>query len=211
MRRLLALLLVSTISSCGSSQQQPTQSDEVAQEPASTESEAAPVDAVAQTAAPAATQECSLAQGAVRLLVPVAEGFQLRGGGGEEACRLFDGESPMAARVLVQLFAIPASDAGPEQLLSGEPDGARRWALATGVMGPSAEAVGEAPIVVGQEQASCYRIVGQPAGLEGPREVAVLRLRLGDLNVVMMAIYRPEESESREAAAALLSGISLAQ
>lgn len=150
-------------------------------------------------------QTCTI-QG-IRLSVPVPEGYQLDLQG-DDVCRIYSG-TPEQSPLLFQIFAVSVRDAGPEQILNEEGDAARRWFLAIGIMGQAARPAGEGTTTVAGRQESYYRIVGQPRGLEGPRDALVLRLRQGDFNLVFGAIMRPGDSALQQTVLSMLSGITL--
>ncbi len=134
-----------------------------------------------------ADQSCPTSVEGLALRLPRPEGYQFAAE--RHGCMVFAGASPQQASLMVRADALGTDDAGPEQQLNTEPDGASRWLLATGMLGGSAQALPEGGEVTLLGTAGRYfRVSGELRGL-GPREVAVTRLRRGSANVVVMAVY----------------------
>ncbi len=88
-----------------------------------------------------ADQSCPTSVEGLALRLPRPEGYQFAAE--RHGCMVFAGASPQQATLVVRADALATDDAGPEQQLNTEPDGASRWLLATGMMGPSAQALPE--------------------------------------------------------------------
>jgi hypothetical protein len=150
------------------------------------------------------TERCELVLSQLAVRLPRPEGFLFHCDATQGAARSHEGTlNPMESDMLLQSFAIRADDAGPEQELN-QPDGARRWVLAVGVLGPNAAATVEGTIVVSGHQERYFLIVGRPQGMSERREVVVTRIRAGEHNVVLIALYPPDSPEQRNRALALL-------
>lgn len=145
---------------------------------------------------------CSLADGSVRIVVAIPEGFALARA--PESCMVAEehGEIPS----FVTVSAIATDDAGPEQKL-GEPGGVLAWVEATGLLGTDVSQVGDGRAELLGAQVSFVRVVGEPQGLGVRREIALMSTEQASHHVVVMAVYPPGDETARGRTMALLEGI----
>lgn len=126
--------------------------------------------------------------GSVTFQVPVLEGFSLKVT--RKGCNQFNGDDPKKSPLVVHVFAVTSGDAGPEQLLNQEPDGALLWLLK--IAGPDAKRSSEGDMEIAGRKHRYFRVLGRPPGVDQIREIVVARVRKPKHNVVLLATYAPE-------------------
>lgn len=152
---------------------------------------------------------CALRDGAVRLVIPRLDNGTVRCVAGEDMIQIVEQADGAGPPLLVMVYAIASTDAGPEQLLNEEGDAARRWALATGLRGRPSRPAGEGELTLAGEGERYYRIIGRPPGVEGEREVMVARVRRDTDNLVAMAVYTPGSAAQLRRAVTILEQLRL--
>ncbi len=139
---------------------------------------------------------CVLAGGSLRLMVPKPDDYTLEQA--DERCSLYKGDDPSQSPLMINVQAISTGDAGHEQLLNEEPDGALRFVLESGVLGPEVRQLGEDILDVLGEQVPCYHLLGKPPGFTQNREMTVFRVHYDGYNIFCAAVYAPDHACSRQ-------------
>lgn len=190
-----------TSGASGGGERGTTSGDEEASEPEDTSGSAQEelARSMQLPAGPDDTVVCTVANGAVRWLLPVPEGFISLAI--ERRCHVTTRDE----RVTMMVDAIAAGDAGPERELAVEPDGVRRWALAG--FAPDATDVSEGTISIAGETTHWYRMrttAGDPAA---PMEIQLMRRTIAGHHVIVMVALKEGASWTWQDAADWLDGI----
>jgi hypothetical protein len=128
--------------------------------------------------------------GSVTLQVPVLEGFRFEAT--KKGCNQFLNDKPEKSPLVVHLFAVTSRDAGPEQLLNQEPDGALLWLKK--IAGADTKHLSDGTIEIAGKNHRYYQVLGRPPGADQIREIVVMRVRKQKHNIVFLATFEPEKS-----------------
>lgn len=152
------------------------------------------------------TSPCALAEGALGLEVRVPEGFALLVS--PEACMLVDerAEDPR----LITIVAIPLDSETPtDALLLEEPDGVRRWAMESGMLGEDVEARDGGRLRLGEVELDFFVARGTPPDLDVLRDILLARHVAGDEQLVIVVFVPADDDVAIAEALAALSEIRL--